>query len=370
MNHLKDPLVLALALLAVLVSVTSIWQGSWLPASPVRADASQNVAGYAWASNIGWISFNCSNNSSCGTANYGVDIDNGGNFSGYAWSPSVGWISFNETSGCPEGGCVTKPKFDKNSGIVTGWARACAGTVNRNCTGASRGDGWDGWIKLSGTSYGPALTGITFVGYSWGSDVTGWISWSGTGYGVESPENIVCTSSLSVAPDTIEQGENVALSWSVTGGGSCATTCSGSGFDTGGRTSGNNVPASVPPTPPSTSYALTCSGGQYGTPPTANATVTVLIPEVDLTANGRTRTVRVNQNTPNNTTIAWSSTNSTSCTVTKSGVAGTWRTGLSSAGVVDTVTAQTTYSIDCVNDHDTHATASVVVNILTGFNEF
>jgi hypothetical protein len=371
MSRLNDSLVFIVAFIAMVVLIAGVQQERWLPTSLVHADSSQNVSGYAWSSNVGWISFNCSNDNSCGTANYGLNIDSNGNVSGNAWSSSVGWISFNQTSGCPEAGCTTTPHFDKTSGALTGWARACGGTENRDCTGASRTDGWDGWIKLAGTSYGPVFSGITFAGYSWGSDVVGWLSWSGTGYGVVSPANIDCTSSLSVAPDTIDQGENVALSWSVSAGSACATSCSGNGFDTGGATSGNNGPASVPPTPPTTSYALTCTGGEYGTPPPANATVTVRIPEVTLTVNGRDGATRVNQNTPDNATIAWESINATSCTVTRSPTASGWpKSGLSSAGVVDSVTVQTKYRIDCVNSHDTHAIAQVVVNILAGFNEF
>jgi len=371
MKRLSYPAILVIVLLVALIVVAGVQQGGLPKGSSALAGAGQNVSGYAWSSNIGWISFNCTNDNSCGTSDYGVNIDNGGNFSGYAWSPSVGLISFNVSSGCPEAGCVTQPKFDKSTGVVTGWARACEGTVNGDCTGASRSDGWDGWIKLSGTTpdgnaYGPLLTDQTFVGYSWGSDVIGWLAWSGSGYGVISPANIVCHSSISASPDTVEQGQNVLLTWSVTGGPSCATSCTGSGFNTGGATTGTNVPSTVPPTPPTTSYALTCTGGHN--PPPVNTTVTVLIPTVQLTVNGQSKTARVNPDAANNTTVAWSSTNATSCSVTKNSAA--WKTGLSSAGTVDTVTAQTTYAIDCVNSHDTHATASVTVNVTPGFNEF
>lgn len=184
----------------------------------------------------------------------------------------------------------------------------------------------------------------------------------GSGVGVGS-----CVASFSVSPSTVEQGENTTISWSVAGGSFCASSCSGSGFNTGGATSGSAA-ASVLPAPPTTAYALTCSGGTYGPPPPANATVTVLVPTAALTANGQSSTTRVNPSTPNNTTVAWSSTNSASCAVTKNGAA--WRTGLSSAGITETVTTQTVYAIDCVNNHSVHATGSVTVNVLAGFEEF
>jgi len=63
-----------------------------------------NVRGYAWSSNYGWISMSCLNDSSCGVSNYGVKICNAGcapsnkfNFFGYGWSSGAGWISFNST---------------------------------------------------------------------------------------------------------------------------------------------------------------------------------------------------------------------------------------------------------------------------------
>src|SRR5574344_1769333 len=59
------------------------------------ADANDNVRGWAWNSNIGWTSFNCLNDSSCASSDYGVNIDLPSmNFSGYAWNSYVGWISF------------------------------------------------------------------------------------------------------------------------------------------------------------------------------------------------------------------------------------------------------------------------------------
>src|SRR4030065_362935 len=59
-----------------------------------KAGSDDNIAGYAWSENIGWISFNCINQGTCATSNYGVTINSGGDFSGYAWSENVGWINF------------------------------------------------------------------------------------------------------------------------------------------------------------------------------------------------------------------------------------------------------------------------------------
>ncbi|MDP2655268.1 MAG: hypothetical protein Q8P17_01770 [bacterium] len=367
-HGLSNLSVLIVVLAFLVLASVSVYPG-WLNVSPVHAGSEQDFSGFAWSDNVGWISFNCTDIGTCSTSDYGLNLANNGNLSGYVWGDNIGWISFNANNGCPESGCVTQPKLNKSSGTISGWVRACVGTVNGNCTGASRSDGWDGWIKLSGTTpdgtpYGPIYSNDTFTGYSWGSDVVGWLSWGGTGYAVVTAH---CTAFLTVSPTTVEQNQNVTLTWSVTRGQSCASTCTGSGFDTGGDISGS-VAATVPPSPPSTSYALTCTGGPLAPPPPVNATVTVLTPAVEIKANNQTNNARVNQETANNTTIVWSSTNSTSCSITKNGVA--WMSGLSSSGTTDTVTTKTTYTIDCTNSYDTHATASVTVNVLPGFKEF
>jgi hypothetical protein len=133
-----------------------------------KAGSDDNVYGYAWSENIGWISFN--NTSGGGSVNYGVDIDETtGLFSGYAWSENIGWISFNqsELSGCPSSPC--QAKVDLSSYEVSGWVRALA-----------HGGDWDGWIKLRGPNYGVKINDVTqeFEGWAWGNDVVGWISFN------------------------------------------------------------------------------------------------------------------------------------------------------------------------------------------------
>lgn len=53
----------------------------------VLAGTGQNMSGWAWADNIGWISFNCTNEDSCATSDYGVNYDSTTGFlTGYAWA--------------------------------------------------------------------------------------------------------------------------------------------------------------------------------------------------------------------------------------------------------------------------------------------
>ncbi|MFA6437648.1 MAG: PKD domain-containing protein [Candidatus Paceibacterota bacterium] len=149
------------------------------------ASASDNVHGWAWSDNIGWISFNCteggpSQSNICGTSTYGVTISTSTHvFSGNAWSDNIGWISFDVTAGeCPDHANCT-PTINPANGQVSGWAKA----VNLI------GDDY-GWIKLRDTLYGLSVDLNTgrFSDYAWGGGTTtstaviGWISSSGTGY--------------------------------------------------------------------------------------------------------------------------------------------------------------------------------------------
>lgn len=134
----------------------------------VISDTATPITGYAWSDNVGWISFNCSNTGTCGTSNYGLSIAADGTISGYGWSENIGWVSANaaDVAGCPVSPCT--PSISITTGALSGWFRAL-----------SNGDGWDGWIRLSGPGYGPVLdTSGKFSGYAWGSDVVGWVSFA------------------------------------------------------------------------------------------------------------------------------------------------------------------------------------------------
>ena len=150
--------------------------------SVAAASPQDNVSGWAWSSNIGWISFNNSNVDAAGPP-YGVRVDAKGDIGGYAWSSNIGWVSFNQPdlAGCPQSPCAAT--FNRFARSVNGWARALAA-----------GGGWDGWISLSGVAadgspYGvftaPGTRGCEWRGWAWGDQVVGWISFDGSGYGVQ-----------------------------------------------------------------------------------------------------------------------------------------------------------------------------------------
>lgn len=180
----------------------------------VKAAATDNVAGFAWSENIGWISFNCTNSTPpCSATNYGVKLDLGtGNLSGYAFSENIGWISFSET-GCPAGTC--QPRLVGNDFL--GWARAL-----------NNGGGWDGWISLNcansgacAKNYKVSLSGSDFTGYGWGGDIVGWISFNGTpaaNYKVYISNASPAANNLSITPPTVanlcgSSGAAYAFQW-------------------------------------------------------------------------------------------------------------------------------------------------------------
>ncbi len=96
-----------------------------------KAALTDNIRGFAWSENIGWISFNSmgcdiddngfidtdamvlgcgGDNSTDQVFDYGVNADIDpispayGQLSGYAWSPNVGWITFDKAvAGIPPG---------------------------------------------------------------------------------------------------------------------------------------------------------------------------------------------------------------------------------------------------------------------------
>jgi|GEM_PF-1444900 len=176
----------------------------------VFAGTTQNISGFAWSSNIGWISFNSSDcdadgnlkidGGNCGSDNfsidakdYGVNLDCDNNFlSGNAWSPNIGWISFDRNfTGNPPAEPYMDPAntfistVDNGTGKVQGWAKILS--LNNN-----------GWLKLSDDSVGVWNSkGVKiesdgfFTGWAWnanndGSGI-GWVSFNNlnTGFPIE-----------------------------------------------------------------------------------------------------------------------------------------------------------------------------------------
>lgn len=195
-------------LIYIIAIVLSILIASWQKSTGLktaRAGAEHNVSGWAWSANFGWVSFNCANDSTCGTSDYGVNIDTtSGNFSGYAWSSNLGWIDFAPVAGYPEAP-NTGAHYNSATGAVTGWAKVLV-----------LGD--DGWLKMSGAwANGISINSSTgdFSGWAWNGNSAagtglGWLSFncvnespacSGANYKVIANINALPQASYLTAPN-------------------------------------------------------------------------------------------------------------------------------------------------------------------------
>jgi len=145
-----------------------------------EAGSGDNVSGFAWSENIGWVSFNSTSDGS--SVSYGVNLDLGsGNLSGEAWSENIGWISFNRSdTGNPpaapfNGGSGPIAQYNFGTNRVTGWMRVLA-----------YDGGWDGWIRFcdstiancSGAGQVARIDPATgdWHGWTWSDMVVGWLS--------------------------------------------------------------------------------------------------------------------------------------------------------------------------------------------------
>lgn len=182
--------VVTLVVLVIILGISMTFVGTRPPVHATTsclAGETTCLSGWAWSSNIGWISFN-STDSGAGGGPYDVAIDTSGNLTGYGWSSNIGWISFNaaDLQAAPACTAITPVTVNTVSGAVNGWVRAVVGV--------GRTDGWDGCIELSGTNHsspnfngyqGTSTQGVTyatttgnFTGFAWGGPVVGWLQFS------------------------------------------------------------------------------------------------------------------------------------------------------------------------------------------------
>lgn len=161
-----------------------------LVSESVNAGPEDNVWGLAWSENIGWVSFNCTNEGTCGSVDYGVYINEDGTFTGHAWSENIGWIDFAPSGPYPEVPNYSA-KVDLGTGEVSGWARA-----------SNYGENWDGWVKTQGPNYGVSIdfNAGEFSDYAWSEEVIGWLSFNCANEGVCGTSDYKVMTSFSPAP--------------------------------------------------------------------------------------------------------------------------------------------------------------------------
>jgi hypothetical protein len=272
------------------------------------------ITGYAWSDTIGWIDLNCANLGVCSSNPFGLSIDSNGQISGSAWSDNVGWISANasDLSGCPQSPCTANIQGN----ALVGWLKALSADNN----------GWDGFISLSGSNYGPILSSGTFSGQAWGGGTDiGWIDFSQatTTWGT-------CTPSYSCSGNSIIY---------------TAASCDQS-----------TIASCVSP--------AFCSAGSssclYPTPtPVANGNFTGNLQVVpNLVSSGEI------------THVYWDISNVQSCSVT--GTNGNSWTGLTSGPYGATTTAilqQTLYTLSCLTGASSTFMQTAEVNIVPAFKE-
>ena len=226
------------------------------------------LSGYAWDSNMGWISFR--------GVGYGVESF-GDDLQGYAWSSNAGWIRFDKgVLGVPPGGGASGVKLTGNQ--VTGWARACL-VFENGCSGilrpSSETGGWDGWISMSGGTYGVTYDSNTgqFANFAWGDTNLGWIDFCpdpATGACVTLDSlSVSCTANGGVS--TVDINTSVTWQGAATGGTGSYTYCWGTNC-ADSRVTGdvNDGPDSV--------GTVTVSGGYS---PTQTVTANVLAIDSD-----------------------------------------------------------------------------------------
>ena len=287
---------------------------------PVKAAASDNVSGFAWSENIGWISFN--NISDGSPVDYGVNIDTAtGDLSGHAWSENIGWISFNrsETGNPPappfNGGSGPIAKYDSSTGALTGWMRVLA-----------NGGGWDGWIRfcdatVSKCSGADQIARIDasgdWHGWAWSDMVVGWVSFN--------------------SADPGAGGSNYKVKMSS--GGVCLDTCASLGYECGTHTICGKV--------------VNCGGCPVGFVCVSGKCV--VKPTADIKANGSDGPIVVDF--ADKVNITWTSANATSCSVAPDNWSGT-----SGAHLTDSLIHDVTYTLTCVGPGGS-ATDSVDIKV-------
>lgn len=242
----------------------------------VKAQVSgKPLKGWAWSSNIGWVSFNCEDQSVCGTSNYSVELSPSNKLNGYAWSSNIGWIAFDypgmqgDLNGDPNPNLESPKQPAEFSGNqLIGYAKALNGDSDSN-------DGWDGWIKMAGSwTDGVRLSGNKLEGFAWGGDVVGWLSFNPgvTGSGV-TIDNMISCSNFSSSPSSVKPSQTTQLNWQC----QYAQNCNITWETTDGKNNGslgnacntegdcNSGSKVTNPITKKTTFTLSCSGYSFST---------------------------------------------------------------------------------------------------------
>ena len=161
------------------------------------------------------------------------------------------------------------------------------------------------------------------------------------------------TVTISANPINISYNSSSNITWSSTNATSCSVTKAGVAWQSG--TSGTNVSSGALTS--NTTFVATCTGpGGNSAPASATVTVGAQLPTVTISANPTSVAY------DGSSTLTWSSTNATSCSVTKAGVA--WQSGTSGTNVSSgALTSNTTFVATCTGPGGNSAPASATVTV-------
>ncbi|MBP6857930.1 MAG: hypothetical protein KBC11_01925 [Candidatus Pacebacteria bacterium] len=361
-------------LFASILVVSSFYIGfNYLNQKNVSAAGEVPVTGWLWSDTVGWVSLNCSNNSTCGTVSYSVMQSTDGSWTGYGWNDNIGWLDFN--TGCPAGTAGTcGAQMISNS--LKGWARF-----------TSASEGWDGWVSFSSTndhdrntagvqqapySYGATRSGDNVFGYAWGSEIVGWLSF----------ENVVVPNNTGPTGTLLANSCNIA-----SGAANCNSTVDWTTADlTASSTSitrNTGAPSSFTPSPLASgsqstvlSYGATTFYLYHNSIELAQSTANATC-DSGLAWNGSTcetstkgPTVTLNASpmsifSGGSATLSWISSNVTSCTA--SGGSWTGPKPVTSSYPHDstgTLTSTTTFTLSCTGPFG-NAVDQKTVTVLT-----
>jgi hypothetical protein len=133
------------------------------------------LSGYAYNVNVGEISLDCVTSpfgNICDTSNYRV-FRSGNNLSGWAWNDEIGWISFSSGTSTPAYGV----NVDTENGMFTGYAwNDIVGWISFNCDDVDLCETSNYKVSTTGASgfiyVGPDGTSLTYYAPAAGSAIT------------------------------------------------------------------------------------------------------------------------------------------------------------------------------------------------------
>lgn len=280
------------------------------------------------------------------------------------WSPTI--TESNEGNNCSSWSyiSISNPTITASCSVSP-----TSQQLNQNVTWtASAGGGngvytysWSGTSPISGTG-NPRTVSYSSSGTKTGS-VT--VTSGGNQTTVACSNSVVIssppTATLSSNPTIVTTGSASTLTWSSSG----ATSCTGTGFNTGGATGGSVSTGALSSTQ---NYQVSCTGP--GGTTNDFETVTVIAPTVSITA--EPTLVR----SGGSTNLKWSAEEVSSCTISANQTGSSFTSNYSpvtpgvNTTVVTNITKQTDYTVSCTTLAGGNISGSVQVNVRFDSDEF